>query len=162
MALPTETFAAGGRVQFGPEIVQYTHTPTAHTDGDAFVFFANSNVIHTGDLYWVGRYPVIDYSVGGSLARMAAVLEQIDKIGDANTRIISGHGNPNSTKAEMQQVRNVWLEINSRLEAFAKQGRTAEEVIAATPTKDFDPQFGNPAAFLRQAYGGLLARQNVR
>ena len=50
VALPTETFAASGRLEFGPEIIQYTHTPTAHTDGDAFVFFANSNVIHTGDL----------------------------------------------------------------------------------------------------------------
>ena len=164
VALPTETFAAGGRLQFGPERIEYTHTPAAHTDGDAFVFFANSNVIHTGDLYWTGRYPVIDYSVGGSLARMAAVLEQMDKVGDANTRIISGHGNPNSTKAEMRQIRNAWVEINSRLEALAKQGRTVEEVIAAAPTKDFDAQFGggNPMGFLRQAYGGVLARQNAR
>jgi glyoxylase-like metal-dependent hydrolase (beta-lactamase superfamily II) len=156
-ALPTETFRDGGRVEFGPEVIQYTHTPAAHTDGDAFVFFANSNVIHTGDLYWVGRYPVVDYSVGGSLARMAAVLEQMDRVGDASTRVISGHGNPNSTKAEMREIRNVWMEINGRLETFAKQGRTVEEVIAAAPTKDFDGRFGNPTGFLRQAYGGVLA-----
>jgi cyclase len=159
VALPTETFSTGGRLQFGPEAIHYTHAPTAHTDGDAFVFFANSNAIHTGDLYWVGRYPVVDYSVGGSLARMAAVLEQMDKVGDADTKIISGHGNPNSTKKEMRQIRNVWLEINSRLEAFAKQGRTVEELIAAAPTKEFDGQFGNSMGFLRQAYGGVLAQQ---
>jgi glyoxylase-like metal-dependent hydrolase (beta-lactamase superfamily II) len=161
-ALPTETFSAGGRVEFGADTIQYTHTPAAHTDGDAFVFFPDSNVIHTGDLYWVGRYPVVDYSVGGSLARMTAVLEQMDKVGDAGTRIISGHGNPNSTKAEMREIRNAWMEINSRLEAFAKQGRTVDEVLAAAPTKEFDGRFGNPMGFLRQAYGGVLARQNAR
>ena len=162
VALPTETFTGGGRFRFGPEIIQYTHTPAAHTDGDAFVFFPNANVIHTGDLYWVGRYPVVDYTVGGSLARMAAGLEQMDKIGDTNTRIISGHGNPNSTKSEMRQIRNAWVEINGRLEAFAKQGRNVDEVIAAAPTKDFDAQLGNPMAFVRQAYGGVLAQQNAR
>jgi hypothetical protein len=77
-------------------------------------------------------------------------------------KIISGHGNPNSTKAEMRQVRNTWVEINSRLEAFAKQGRTIEDVIAAAPTKDFDAQYGNPMGFLRQAYGGVLAQRNAR
>ena len=37
--LPTETFARVGRLMFGAETLEYTHTPLAHTDGDAFVFF---------------------------------------------------------------------------------------------------------------------------
>jgi len=158
--LPGETFTTGGKRTFGRDAVEYTHTPLAHTDGDAFVFFATSNVLHTGDLFWVGRYPVIDYTVGGSLARMAAALEQMDKVGDANTRIIPGHGGPGGvTKTEMRQIREIWLAVNDRLEGFARQGRTLEEVIAAAPTKDFDARIGNATSdnFLRQAYGGVLA-----
>jgi len=101
--LPTETFARDGRLMFGADTLEYTHTPLAHTDGDAFVFFPAANMVHAGDLFWTGRYPVVDYGVGGSLAAMAAALDRIDKVGDANTRIIPGHGVPAATKAELRQ-----------------------------------------------------------
>jgi cyclase len=158
---PTETFGAGGKLAFGPETLEYTHTPNAHTDGDAFVFFPNSNVLHTGDLHWIGRYPVVDYSVGGSLAAMAGTLGQMERVGDGNTRIICGHGPGSSTKAEMREVREMWLAINQRLEEHAKAGRPVEEVLKLAPTKDYDTKLGvqNPEGFLRQAYGGVLARR---
>jgi len=159
--LPTETFAAAGKLAFGVESLEYTHFPMAHTDGDAYVFFPASNVLHTGDLLWIGRYPVVDYTVGGSLARMAASLDQLEKLGDVATRIIPGHGPTPVTKAEMRKTREMWLTINQRLEEHAKQGRSVEEVIQAAPTADFDTGRGvqNPAAFLRQAYGGVLQRR---
>lgn len=160
-ALPSETFTTGGRLDFGGEALQYTHTPRAHTDGDAFVFLPRSNVIHTGDLFWVGGYPVVDFGVGGSLAGMAATLEQMDAVGDSRTRIICGHGPGNVDKAQMRQVREMWLAINGRLEDLARQGRSLEEVVAAAPTKDFDMQLGvqNPQGFLRMAYNGVLGMQ---
>jgi cyclase len=163
---PTETFTAGGKLAFGQEALTYTHTPLAHTDGDAFVFFPNANIIHTGDLLFVGRYPVVDFTAGGSLAGMAGALEQMDSVGDANTRIIPGHGPASVTKAQMRQAREMWLTINQRLEQLAQQGRTVDEAIAAAPTKDFDMSLNIPAAqaqgFLRQAYGGVLARRAAR
>jgi cyclase len=159
--LPSETFTDRGRLTFGGEVLEYTHTPPAHTDGDAFVFFPGSNVLHTGDLLWVGRYPVVDYTVGGSLAAMAKALDELDRVGDARTRIIGGHGPANVGKPEMKQIREMWITINDRLEKLAKDGRTVDEAIAAAPTKDFDAMLGvqNPQGFLRQAYGGVLARQ---
>lgn len=159
--LPSETFTDRGRLTFAGEVLEYTHTPPAHTDGDAFVFFPGSNVLHTGDLLWVGRYPVVDYTVGGSLAAMAKALEELDRVGDARTRIIGGHGQANVGKPEMKQIREMWVTINDRLEKLAKDGRSVDEVIAAAPTKDFDAMLGvqNPQGFLRQAYGGVLARQ---
>ena len=159
---PTETFTAGGKLTFGPEPLEYTHIALAHTDGDAFVFLPAANVIHTGDLLFLGRYPVVDFTVGGSLAGMAAALERVDKAGDAQTRVIPGHG-PVATKAELRASRETWLAINDRLERMAKEGRTIDEVIKAAPTKDLDAKVGPQAAqtaegFLRQAYGGLQAR----
>jgi glyoxylase-like metal-dependent hydrolase (beta-lactamase superfamily II) len=164
VGLPTETYTTSGKLAFGPESIEYTHPPIAHTDGDTFVFLPASNVLHTGDLFWVGRYPVVDYTAGGSLVRMAAVLDQMDKVGDANTRIISGHGTANVSKVELRRIRDMWLTINKRLEDYATQGRSIDDVIDAAPTKDFDMTLGvtNPAGFLRQAYGGVLARQNGR
>jgi glyoxylase-like metal-dependent hydrolase (beta-lactamase superfamily II) len=162
--LPTEIFARTSKLDFGRETLEFTHTPLAHTDGDAFVFVPSANVLHTGDLLWTGRYPVVDYTVGGSLGVMAATLEQLDKVGDANTRIIPGHGTPGASKADMRQVCEAWIAINQRLEDHARQGRSADDVVAAAPTREFDSRFGvaNPEAFVRQAYGGVLAARSRR
>lgn len=162
--LPTETFTAGGRLAFGAETIEYTHAPLAHTDGDAFLFLPAANIVHTGDLFWVGRYPVIDYSVGGSLARMTAALDQVNTVGDAATRIVPGHGPASVTKAQLRETRDIWAAINQRLEDHARQGRSVDDVIAAAPTREFDATIGtaNPAAFLRQAYGGVLAARQTR
>jgi glyoxylase-like metal-dependent hydrolase (beta-lactamase superfamily II) len=158
---PTETFGGGGKLSFGAEALEYTHVPRAHTDGDAFVFFPGANIIHTGDLLFLGRYPVVDFTVGGSLAGMAAALERVEKVGDAQTRVIPGHG-PVATKAELRAARETWLAINQRLETMAKEGRSVDEVVKLAPTKEFDAKVGAQAAataegFLRQAYGGVLA-----
>ena len=157
---PTETFSSGGTLSFGREPLEYTHVPLSHTDGDAYVFFPGANVVHTGDLLFLERYPVVDFTVGGSLAGMAASLERVEKIGNAQTRVIPGHG-PVATKTELRAAREMWVTVNQRLEAMAKQGRTMDEVLKAAPTKDFDPKIGARTAegFLRQAYGGVLAGQ---
>ena len=159
---PTETFTSGGKLSFGQEALEYTHIPLSHTDGDAFVFFPNANIIHTGDLLFLGRYPVVDFTVGGSLAGMAAALERVDKAGNAQTRIIPGHG-PVATKADLRATRETWLAINQRLETMAKEGRSIDEVLKAGVTKEYDARVGPQAAataegFLRQAYGGVQAR----
>ncbi len=152
---PTETFSSGGKLSFGQEALEYTHVPLSHTDGDAYVFFPGANVVHTGDLLFLERYPVVDFTVGGSLAGMAASLERVEKIGNAQTRVIPGHG-PVATKTELRAAHEMWATINQRLEAMAKQGRTIDEVLKAAPTKDFDPKIGARTAegFLRQAYDG--------
>lgn len=155
---PTDTFTAGGKFTAGQEVLEYTHFPLAHTDGDSFVFFPGPNILQTGDLLFIGRYPVVDFTVGGSLAGMAASLARMDTVGDAKTRVIPGHG-PLATKADMRMTADMWNAINQRLEGFAKQGRTIDEVLKEAPTKDFDTKLGvtNPEGFLRQAYGGVLA-----
>ena len=157
---PTETFAADGKLTFGEDAIEYTHIPQSHTDGDAFVFFPGANVLHTGDLLFLGRYPVVDYGARGSLAGMAAALERMDRVGDAQTRVIPGHG-PVAGKAEMRAARETWLTINQRLEEHAKAGRSADEVVKAAPTKEFDAKLGvsDPSGFVRQAYGGVVARR---
>jgi glyoxylase-like metal-dependent hydrolase (beta-lactamase superfamily II) len=157
---PTETFAAGGKLAFGQDAIEYTHVPQSHTDGDGFVFFPAANVLHTGDLLFLGRYPVVDYGARGSLAGMAAALERMDRVGDAQTRVIPGHG-PVSGKGEMRAAREMWLTINQRLEEHAKAGRLADEVVKAAPTKEFDAKLGvtDASGFVRQAYGGVLARR---
>jgi cyclase len=157
--LPTETFARSGRLTVGAETADYVHVPLAHTDGDTYVFLTGANILQTGDLLWIGRYPVVDYSAGGTLAGMISAVDRLMNVGDAATRVIPGHG-PVVGKAEMKATRDVWATINDRIDAMMRAGRTLEEVLAAAPTREFDAQLGTVTrdSFIRQTYGGLAAR----
>jgi hypothetical protein len=46
------------------------HYEPAHTDGDISATFGEADILHTGDTYWNGIYPFIDYSTGGSIEGM--------------------------------------------------------------------------------------------
>ena len=62
---PTETFSKGGKMTFGKEKLEYMYVPNIHTDNDSWVFFPEANILHTGDMFFNGLYPYIDYSTGG-------------------------------------------------------------------------------------------------
>ena len=47
-ALPTQTFYTKGTMTFGSEQVEYGHLGQAHTDGDIYVLFPDSNVLVAG------------------------------------------------------------------------------------------------------------------
>jgi glyoxylase-like metal-dependent hydrolase (beta-lactamase superfamily II) len=49
-ALPTETYIGGTKtVEVGGRKAELTHVTNAHTDGDTWVYFADANVLCTGD-----------------------------------------------------------------------------------------------------------------
>ncbi len=162
--IPAEVFDAGGMLQFGGERVIYRHVPLAHTSGDAYLFFKRSNILHTGDLFFNGTYPVIDYSTGGWVGGMAHALDVLVKVGNKDTRIIPGHG-PMATKADMRASQDMLHAVASRLEPFSSRGAKLDDVIAAQPTSEFDARFGKgflkPADFLAMAYPSI-ARHNKR
>jgi glyoxylase-like metal-dependent hydrolase (beta-lactamase superfamily II) len=156
--LPAQTFAKNGRMTFGKEQIEYLHVDPAHTDGDSYVYFPGPNVLHTGDLLFTGTYPVIDYSTGGWLGGMIAAADAMLKVGDANTRVIPGHG-ALSSKADLKASRDMMAMVNDRLAPLVKQGKSPDEVVASKPTKDLDEKWGKgfmtPDLFVRAAYVSL-------
>jgi cyclase len=156
---PTQEFSKGGKMTFGKEKIEYTHVPLAHTDGDTFLFFPEANIIHTGDLLFNGFYPVIDYSTGGWVGGMAHAAAVMQKVGDASTRIIPGHG-PMATKEDLKATGAMLSTISERLEKLVKDGKSADEAVAAAPTKDFDDKFGHgffkPDVWTKIAYTSVV------
>ena len=156
--LPVQTFDREGKLSFGKQKLEYTHFPLAHTDGDSYLFLPDSNILHTGDLFWNGLYPVIDYSALGWIGGMIAASDKLLKLGDAQTIIIPGHG-PLGSKDDLKAARDMLATVQERLAPMAKQGRTLEEVQASAPTKDLDPDWSSgrkPDNFVRQAYNSIL------
>jgi cyclase len=162
--LPMMTFTGAGKLYHGKETIQYAHIPLAHTDGDAYAFFPSVNVLHTGDLFFNGFYPVIDYSTGGWVGGMAVAAGRLLALCDAETRIIPGHG-PLANTSDLRAARDMLETATERLVLMSKQGKTADEAVAAQPTKDLDEKWGRgffkPEAWVRIAYTSVL-RHNQR
>ena len=91
-ALPVVTFDDDVRFHLNGDELHAFHTPHAHTDGDALIYFENANVIHMGDVYFNGGFPFIDLSSGGSVDGMIEAHNRALGIADQQTRIIPGHG----------------------------------------------------------------------
>lgn len=65
--LPVVTFKDSISFHLNDDLMRAVHTPRAHTDGDVVVFFEMANVVHAGDVFFNGIYPVIDTHNGGTL-----------------------------------------------------------------------------------------------
>jgi len=156
--IPSQTFIEGGKMTFGKEKIEYKWFPNAHTDNDTYVFFPAANVLHAGDLFFSGMYPVIDYSTGGWIGGMAAALDKLLKVGDAQTKIIPGHG-PLASKEDMRAARDMLHTVFDRLGPFSKKGASLDDVLKANPVGDLDPKWGqgflNGERFLRMAYPNI-------
>lgn len=156
--IPAKTFVDSGKLTFAKEKIEYKWVPDSHTDNDVYLFFPGANVLHTGDLFFSGMYPVIDYTTGGWIGGMAEALDKLLKVGDAQTKIIPGHG-PLSSKEDMRASREMLHTVFERLEAFSKKSASLDDVLKTNPVSDLEPKWGqgflNGDAFLRMAYPSI-------
>jgi len=90
--LPVITFDQSVSVFFNGEEIKVIHFPHGHTDGDSVVFFTGSNVVHMGDDFFQGRFPVVDLENGGDVEGMAKNVGEIISKLPADVKIIPGHG----------------------------------------------------------------------
>src|SRR3984957_7786505 len=89
-ALPQQTFSISQKLQANGEIVMLQYFQPAHTDTDIYIHFQKANVIHMGDTFFNGFYPVIDASTGGKIDGMIVTADKVMPLTDNNTKIIRG------------------------------------------------------------------------
>lgn len=158
-ALPLITLTQETALHLNGEDIRLIPVAPAHTDGDVIVRFEKANVVHMGDLFFHGMYPFIDYSSGGWLGGMAEGAKTGLTLCDARTKIMPGHGAV-AGKADLEGYLKLLETILGRLLKLKDAGRSADEAVAAAPTKDFDEKLGggflDPEKFVRIAYTGLL------
>jgi len=131
----------------------------AHTDGDISVAFTDADILHTGDTYWNGIYPFIDYSTGGSIDGTIRATEVTLAVATDNTIVIPGHGQPVSNRSELRDYRNMLVAIRENVALLKKQGRSLADTIAAKPTAAYDSKWGrfliDPPFFTQLVYEGV-------
>jgi glyoxylase-like metal-dependent hydrolase (beta-lactamase superfamily II) len=139
--LPVVTFAEDVTLHFNGDEIHVFHLPPAHTDGDAVVHFKKANVIHTGDLFMSGAYPIVDASSGGRYEGFIEATARILALADDHTKIIPGHG-PVVGKAELAAWREMVVQVNQRVTRLMSSKKTLEQIKEARPAADFDPKYG--------------------
>ena len=156
-ALPTDTFYTTGKTTFSGETVEYGLMPMAHTDGDIYVYFPQSNVLVAGDVVQPGRLPLLDWPTGGWIGGMQEAQRTLLRLANDSTKIVPGSG-PVMSKAELQASLDLVTKVREHLVKLVKQGMGPQDLIAAKAMKDFEGQLsGDPEPFLYTAYRGLYA-----
>lgn len=137
-SLPIITFNDKLSIYLNGEQVLIFHVENAHTDGDAMLYFTESNVLHTGDTYFNGRYPYIDLKSGGSVDGYINAVKSAMIFVDDNTKIIPGHGKI-SNKTEYETFLKMLETLKANVLAEIKNGKTEDELVANTSiTKTYD------------------------
>jgi len=150
---PTMTFFNDKRdIYFNDEGIRVMHQPNAHTNGDSIIFFRKSDVITTGDAYITSFYPFIDMSSGGSIngfidAANAIIDLVIPEYGqDGGTLVIPGHGRL-SDIGDVINWREMLTIVRDRIVDMKDRGMSLEDVLAARPTRDYDPRWAGEGIF---------------
>ena len=158
IALPTVTYDAPLTFHVNGEDVRLIPVPNAHTDGDTMVYFANANVIMTGDFYRSLGYPNIDRANGGTMNGMLAGFDAIVGLAKADTKIVPGHGAV-VNKTDVAAHKAMMMAVRDKVAALVRQNKTQEEVIAAKPTAEFDSKVTGASAMTADRFVGQLYQE---
>ena len=100
------------------------HPGRGHTDGDLVVLFVEDRVLHTGDLFFNGRYPNIDLEAGGSVREWVATIDRVLEL-DFD-RVIPGHG-PVTDREGLRRFQTFMRQLAEVGEQSMRNGWTLEQ-----------------------------------
>jgi glyoxylase-like metal-dependent hydrolase (beta-lactamase superfamily II) len=166
-ARPALVFSTSMGIPRGTDVVEVAHAPSAHSAGDAVVYFRDADVVHVGDLFFNGMYPFIDVDHGGTLKGLVSALEGVLSCTGPSTLYIPGHG-PLADRADLEDYTATLRTVHRRISSMIERGLTRAEVIASKPTADLDARwrrgggFNDPDAWVGLAYDGYAPLSTTR
>jgi len=160
LGLPTETYVGGSKtIQVGGRTALLTHIQNAHTDGDTYVWFADANVLSTGDVCNnTKKYQTVDFANGGDIRGMIAANEAFLKLINDDTKVVIGHG-PLAKKSDVVEFHDMLVTARERIEKLFNEGKSEAEVLAMRPLADLDAKWAvndsNALAFTKMVYNSF-------
>ena len=155
-AVPTVTFRDRGELKAGAERVEFGYLLEAHTRGDAYVFFRDSNVLCTGDVVSPLRDPALDWYAGGWLGGRVDAMDDLLELVNDQTRVVPAYG-PVMSRAELQAERDLMTKLYDRTADLTAHGRSAQDMLEAGVMNEVSRKFQDPAKFLYDVAKGLQA-----
>jgi glyoxylase-like metal-dependent hydrolase (beta-lactamase superfamily II) len=128
-SLPVVTYQDGINIHLAKEKISLTHLPSGHTDGDSIVYFTQANVLHTGDLFFQGRFPYIDLKSGGSVKGYLTNVNYMIANTPDDVMIIPGHGSL-TNKAELKAFAAMLNFSIERVSSALAAGKNEKDILA--------------------------------
>jgi glyoxylase-like metal-dependent hydrolase (beta-lactamase superfamily II) len=164
-ALPIVTFSTDVTLHLNGEDIHVLYVGPAHTDGDAIIVFPKADVIHMGDCFLTGSYPIVDISSGGVYDGFIGVADRVLGLAGAKTRLIPGHGDL-SDKAGLKAWRDMLAAIRERVKKQVDAGKSLADIQAMKLTADWDDKWGKgfikPDVIVEFVYRGLRPGQPAK
>ena len=158
-AQPTETFYTSGSLKTSAGQVDYGYLIEAHTSGDIYVFFRDSNVLAAGDVASPVRDPELDYFTGAWIGGRVDAMDRLLTLSDDKTRIVPGYG-PVMSRGELQLERDMMSAVYDRTVDRVREGDSAEDMLKAGVMNGLARTFKDPKRFLYDVHKGLWAHHN--
>ena len=158
-AHPDKTFYIDGSMTAGRERIEYGYLLEAHTSGDIYVFFRDSNVLAVGDVASPVRDPELDYLTGAWIGGRVDAMDRLLKLSDENTKFVPGFG-PVITRADLQAERDVMKTIYDRTVDRVREGDYVEDMLKAGVMNGLARTWKDPQKFLHDVHKGLWAHHN--
>jgi len=150
-AAPTEAFYASRKaLRMNDEGIEVFHQPKAHSDADSFVLFRASDVVVTGDVVDMTRFPTIDLANGGTIDGEIAALNRLIELTiaptpfiykDVGTYVVPGHGRL-SEQMDIVDYRDMVVIVRDNVAALKAQKKTLEQIKAARPALPYESRYG--------------------
>jgi glyoxylase-like metal-dependent hydrolase (beta-lactamase superfamily II) len=150
---PTKVYTRAYSMALNGEGIQILHNPAAHSDGDSTVLFRRADVIVSGDIVDIERFPVIDIAAGGSIQGEIDALNRLLELivppfpltwQAAGSMVIPGHGRP-LDYSDVEEYRDMVVIVRDIIDDMIGRGMTLAQIKAADPTKAFRRRYGADA-----------------
>jgi len=158
-ARPTETFLTTGSLKKGSEQIDYGYLTLAHTNGDIYIFFRDSNVLAVGDVASPLRDPALDYFTGAWIGGRVDAMDILLKLANEQTRIVPAYG-PIMSKAEFKAERDMMEEVRDRLFKQVREGDGPKDMLEGGVLKGLARTWRDPYKFLYDAAKGCWAHHD--
>ena len=157
VALPVVTYDIGVSIHFNDEQIMIGHLEGGHTDGDSFIYFMDSNVIHLGDQFFAGRFPFVDVLSGGNAVGLRdSIGGVLDRLSE-DAKVIPGHG-PLSTVDDLRTYHRMLTDCVATVKAGREAGKSLEDLQAAGLPGEWEgwgSGFINESVFIASIYESL-------
>jgi len=158
-AWPTETFFNTGSMKSGGEQIEYGYLLSAHTNGDMYVHFKDSNVLVVGDVASPVKDPELDWPTGGWIGGRVDAMDLLLKISNDQTKFIPGTG-PVMTRAEFKAERDLMEVVRQRLFKQVMAGEGPQDMLEGGVMKGLARTWKDPYKFLYAACKGCWGNNN--
>jgi glyoxylase-like metal-dependent hydrolase (beta-lactamase superfamily II) len=156
VARPTVTFRQKGEMKAGAETIEFGYLLEAHTRGDIYVFFRDSNVLAVGDVASPLRDPALDWYAGGWLGGRVDAMDALLALANDQTRIVPAYG-PVITRAALKTERDMMVHLYDRTTDLTDHGRSAQDMLDAGVMNEVPRKFSDPYRFLYDVSKGYWA-----